>query len=178
MPSVFRKVLTGGLFLAVVLTIVPACLRADGVRSAGKNGRPLPQRTTEPAPPLASDLRLASLQKNINGGIASFSLDAKSDVPMEEVTFTVRVPAGVVFSDGSRERTWTSRVDTATLSLPFDLIVAKDGKYVVSGEAQGSYQGKAVHRGFSFRLLVGVRDKVPKVKDDAIEYPGVPGGGV
>jgi hypothetical protein len=179
MRSISRKTLAAGLLLVVGLGSASTSAWARTEKAKEEHSRRVPPPTTEPAPPLSLEFRLANLQKNTSGGVASFSLEAASSVALEEVTFSVRVPSGAVFSDGTQEKTWTSPLTSGgTLSLPFDLLVPKDGKYVLSGEASGNYQGKPVHRALSYKLLVGVQDKAPKVKDGAIEYPGVPGGGM
>jgi len=179
MKSNLRTLLAIGLLLGIGFGIPPARAAADGAKAKDASSRKVPPPTTEPAPPLSLTLRETSLQKNTQGGVASLSLEALSDVALDQVTLTIRVPSGVVFSDGTREKTWTSAIAPGnTLSLPFDLLVSADGKYLLSGEATGSYQGKPVHRALSYKLLVGVQEKAPKVKDGAIEYPGVPGGEV
>jgi len=133
----------------------------------------------EPTPPLSLQARLVNLQKNSNGGIASVALDAIAAADLREVTLTVTLPQGVSFSDGTQVYSQTINIASgATFDLPKDLIVSKDGKYNVSLEAVGNTsQGKPVRRGMTYKLLVGVQDKLPAVKDGAIEYKGVPGGG-
>ena len=106
-------------------------------------------------------------------------LDALAAVDLQEVTLTVTLPQEITFADGSRVYTQTINLTAGTtFDLPKDLIVGKDGKYNVSIEAAGTTsQGKPVRRGLSYKLLVGAQEKLPPVKDGAIEYQGVPGGG-
>jgi len=133
----------------------------------------------EPGPPLSLNVRLVNLQKNASGGVASVALDAQSVVDLKQLTITLTLPPDVTFADGSR--VYTQTIDLAagaTFDIPKDLLVGKDGKYNFSIDASGAtIQGKPVHRGLAYKLLVGAQDKLPPVKDGAIEYQGVPGGG-
>jgi hypothetical protein len=173
-----QRALVTGLLLAMGLSITGGAVRACEGMEKGTAHRVQPA-TTEPAPPLSAGVRLVSLQKNASGGVASMSLDAQSGVDMEEVTLSVSLPEGVIFTDGTRSKTWTATIASGgSLSYPFDLLVSRDGKFIVSGEAAGVSNGKPVHRGFSQKLLVGVQEKDPKPKDGAIEFPGTPGGGI
>lgn len=171
-----RMIVAAGLLSAGLA--VPAQAGAASDKAHAKPGSH-PAPTVEPAPPLSLDVRLVNLQKNPRGGVATVSLDTGSTLDLEEVTLSVRLPDGVIFSDGSRTKAWTFGVGSGTLhQIPADLLVTADGRYVISASVSGNYQGKPIHRGSSFRLLVGVQDKNPQAKDGAIEYPGVPGGGV
>lgn len=158
---------------------------AAGQASAGgaerhKSARRVAQgSTTEPAPPLSLDVKLTNLQKNGSGGVATISLDASSTVTLEGVSLSMSLPDGVIFSDGSRSKNWTFDLAAGgTYKIPADLLVSSDGKYVLSAEATSSYKTKPVHRGSSLKLLVGVQEKMPPSKDGAIEFQGVPGGGI
>jgi hypothetical protein len=178
MKSICRRALVIGLLLAAGLAAnAPAAEKGNKKGgSSTEHQRSFPPPTTEPAPPLSLDLVLSTLQKNSSGGVASMSLKAGSSVALDEVRITLRAPAGVVFDDGSQERTWTSKLSAQEpFSFPFDLLISKDGKYVITGEATGQFEGRLLHRGISYKLLVGVREKSPQLKDGAIEYPGVPG---
>ena len=167
-------------WLAVfVLAIAVAPVCAAGSGKEGAKGKPAPAMEVEPSPPLALDVKMTKLQKQSNGGIASLSLDALASVELKEVTVTVTLPANVTFTDGSRVFTQTVNLAAGQdLKIPKDLLVTKDGKYFVSVEANGTTtKGKAVHRGLSYRLLVGAQESLPPVKDGAIEYQGVSDGG-
>jgi hypothetical protein len=154
---------------------------------AGKNSSPKPARRNaskpalevEPGPPLSLQVSMVNLQKNSNGGVASVSLDALAAVDLQEVTLTVTLPQEITFADGSRVFTQTIDLSAgAKFDLPKDLIVAKDGKYNVSIEAAGTTsKGKPVRRAIAYKLLVGTQEKLPPVKDGAIEYQGVSDGG-
>jgi len=174
-----------------VRKLVAACallvfvLAAGGRTFAGgaephKGARRVSQgSTTEPAPPLSLDVKLTNLQKNSSGGVATISLDASSTVTLEGVSLSMSLPDGVIFSDGSRSKNWTFDLAAGgTYKIPADLLVSSDGKYVVSAEATSSFKTKPLHRGSSLKLLVGVQEKTPPSKDGAIEYQGVPGGGI
>ena len=158
---------------------------AGGLAGAKQDERPAkqakasPALEVEPGPPLTLSAKLVNLQKNVSGGVASVDLGALAAIDLKEVTVTVTLPQGVTFADGTRVYTQTlSLAAGAALDLPKDLLVGKDGKYNVTLEASGTTsQGKPVHRGYSYKLLVGVQDKLPPTKDGAIEYQGVPGGG-
>ena len=172
-----RKVLAAILLLAVGLAI-PA-LAGPGPGKTGAGDRSKPAMTVEPAPPISVNVRLANLQKNSRGGVATISVDTGVAVELGEVTLDMKLPGGVVFSDGSKARTWTFTVAAGgTSSVAADLLVDSDGKYNIPVKATASYQGKPLNRAVSFKLLVGVEEKRPLPKDGAIEYPGVPGGGV
>jgi hypothetical protein len=177
MMSFFGKLLAAAAL--VVFGLAAGQIFAGGAEP-NKAGRRVTQRsTTEPAPPLSLDVKLTNLQKNSSGGVATISLDASSSVTLEAVSISMSLPDGVVFNDGSRSKNWT--IDLAaggTLKIPADLLVSADGKYVVSAEAAGSYKNKPMHRGSSLKLLVGVQETPPSKKDGAIEFQGVPGGGI
>ena len=171
-------------FRAWVLVMVLAVALAPAALSGEKHeSKPAKSQTgaleVEPGPPLSLQARLVNLQKNTNGGIASVSLDAIAAADLKEVTLTVTLPQNVSFSDGTRVYTQTINLASgSTFDLPKDLIVTKDGKYNISIEASGTTsQGKPVRRGMSYKLLVGMQDKLPPVKDGAIEYQGASGGG-
>lgn len=170
----WKRILAAVLFLAVGLAIL-------GLAGAGQTQAGAPAKsvvTVEPAPPIALSVRLVSLQKNASGGVATVSADTSSSVGLGEVTLKMNLPAGVFFTDGTRTRTWTFTLPAGgTSSVPADLLVGADGKYVIPVEATSVYQGKPVHRGHSFKLLVGVKEEDPQPKDGAIEYKGVLGGG-
>jgi hypothetical protein len=178
MKSSSRKVWLLGLALAVI--VAPAAMA--GKKSSPKSAKrhaPSATHEVEPGPPLSLQVNLVNLQKNPNGGVASVSLDALTAVDLQEVTLTVTLPQEITFVDGSRVYTQTMDLSAgATFDLPKDLIVAKDGKYNISIEAAGTTpQGKPVRRGLAYKLLVGTQEKLPPVKDGAIEYQGAPGGG-
>jgi len=169
------------LAIALAIALPLPCL------AAGKAGERMPRRDkpspvveVEPSPPLNVQARLVNLQKNKNGGVASVVLDALSDVDLDEVTVSIKLPPQVTFSDGSTVYTQTIKLSAGTtFNLPKDLLVGKDGKHVIQLEATGTTRdGKPVHRGTAFRLLVGAQDSLPPVKDGAIEYQAAPGGGV
>jgi len=171
-----RKIIAAGVLVAGLA--VPAHAGAGpGKEKAPPRSHPAP--TVEPAPPLSLDIRLVNLQKNSRGGVATLSLDTGSTLELDEVTLSVKLPEGVVFSDGTRNKSWTFSIGSGgTYKIPADLLVAEDGKFLIPADISGSYQGKGIHRGSSFKLLVGVQEKNPQTKDGAIEYPGVPGGGI
>src|SRR5262249_20449524 len=147
MKSNLRNFLAIGLLLGIGLGIPPGRAAGGSGKAKDASSRKVPPPTTEPAPPLSLALRETNSQKNTQGGVATLSLEALSDVALDQVTLTIRVPSGVVFTDGTREKAWNSAIAPgSTLSLPFDLLVSADGKYILSGEATGSYQGKPVHR--------------------------------
>ncbi|HEU5180762.1 MAG TPA: hypothetical protein VFW45_08215 [Candidatus Polarisedimenticolia bacterium] len=162
----------------LAIAVAPVCAAGSG-KEPGAKGKPAPAMEVEPSPPLALDVKMVKLQKNSNGGVASLNLDALASVELKEVTVTVTLPPNVSFADGSH--VFTQTVDLSAgqdLKIPKDLLVAKDGKYIVSVEAAGTTtKGKAVRRGLSYRLLVGAQDTLPPVKDGAIEYQGVSDGG-
>ena len=168
--------------LAVLLTAGPAVAAGPGAKGsdkAEKGTTPTAPLTVEAGPPLTLDIQLVNLQKNSRGGVASLSMETRSASAIDPVTLVVDLPTGVTFTDGSRNKSWTfSLAAGGTVTIPADLLVADDGKYVVRGQTSGTFHGKLMHRGTAFRLLVGVQDTPPPVKDGAIEYPGVPGGGV
>jgi hypothetical protein len=173
-----RKVWLLGLALAIALA--PAAL-AEGKSSpkSSKRGTSSSAQEVEPSPPLSLQVRLVKLQKHTNGGVASVELDALASVDLQEVTVTVTLPNEITFADGSRVYTRTINLAAGTtFDLPKDLIVGKDGKYDISIEAAGTTsKGKPVRRGLSYKLLVGDQEKLPPVKDGAIEYQGVADGG-
>jgi len=164
----------------MAIGVVPAVMAGGNPSSKPSKQRAASSaHEVEPGPPLALEVRLVNLQKNSNGGVASVALDALASVDLQEVTLTVTLPQDITFADGSRVYTQTVNLSAgATFDLPKDLIVGKDGKYNVAIEASGTTsQGKPVRRGMSYKLLVGAQEKLPSVKDGAIEYQGVPGGG-
>jgi len=171
-----KRILAAVLFLAVGLAIpVLAGTSAEKAQTGAPSGS---AATVEPAPPMALSVRLVSLQKNASGGVATVSADTSSTVNLGEVTLNMNLPAGVFFTDGTRTKTWTfSLPNGGTSNVPADLLVGADGKYVIPVEATSIYRGRPVHRGLSFKLLVGVQEDHPQPKDGAIEYQGVLGGG-
>jgi len=171
-----KRILAAVLFLAVGLAV--PVLAGASAEKANANGPSKSAVTVEPAPPIALNVRLVSLEKNASGGVATVTADTSSAVNLGEVTLKMNLPAGVFFTDGTRTRTWTFTLPTGgTSSVPVDLLVGADGKFVIPVEATSVYRGKPVHRGHSFKLLVGVEENPEKPKDGAIEYPGAPGGG-
>jgi hypothetical protein len=129
--------------------------------------------TTDPQPPLGLDLTLTSLQKNASGGVASLVLTVRATVGIEGAVVTAKAPGKLVFADGTAVRTWAVDLTApgAMRSIPVDLIVPDDGRYVVSAEVTGTARGNSIHRGAAYRLLVGVEEPKGKVRHGAIEYP-------
>jgi hypothetical protein len=172
-----RRVPAAILLLAVGLAIPALAGTGPGKTGAGNHSKPA--TTVEPAPPVSVNVRLANLQKNSRGGVATLSVDTRSAVEVGEVTLDMKLPGGVVFSDGSKSKSWTFNIAAGgTSNVSAELLVDADGKYIIPVKATASYQGKPLNRAVSFKLLVGVEEKRPQPKDGAIEYPGVPGGGV
>lgn len=137
-----------------------------------------PRPTVEPMPPVSLEIRVERLQKHAKGGVVSVTLESKSDVDLDDLTLSIRLPSKVRFSDGTSSRTWQGPLAAGgKIDLPADLLVDDDGKFVVSAEASAIYQGRPIHRGLAFNLLVGVQETRPPTKDGAIEYQGVPDGG-
>jgi hypothetical protein len=135
---------------------------------------PFVQVTVEPLPPLNVTVELVSLQKNPRGGVASLLLKVSGVGPLASLVVTARVPGSLVFADGSTVRTW--EVDLATAgghSIPVDVIVPKDGTYVISFDVESAAQGRPIRRGVAHKLLVGVKETPRKVKDGAIEYRAI-----
>jgi len=166
--------------MAVAILFPLPCLAEGGgdTKTAGKE-RPKPV-LEEPTLPLSIEARLVRLQKNKNGGVASVVVDASSLIDLDDVTITVKLPPSVRFADGSAVHTQTVKIAAgATLHLPKDLLVGKDGKHFILLEATATTrQGQPIHRGVGFRLLVGAQDPRPPVKDGAIEYKAATDGGV
>jgi hypothetical protein len=157
-----------------IMALLVASLGWGDARGSQTASRP----TIDPEPPLALTVELISLQKNAKGGVASLRLSVKAQMNATEVVVTARVPGKLVFSDGSAQRSWNVSLDeSGTASLSTEVIASEDGKFVVSAEVSGSIQGTPVHRGAALKLLVGVREPAPRVKDGAIEYAGSQGGG-
>ena len=178
MKSSSRKVWLLGLALAI--TLAPAAVAGGNPDSKStKRVTSSSPHEVEPGPPLSLEVRLVNLQKNPNGGVASVALDALAAVDLQEVTLSLTLQQEITFADGTRVYTQTINLGAgSTFDLPKDLIVGKDGKYIVSIEASGTTsQGKPVRRGLAYKLLVGTQEKLPAAKDGAIEYQGVPGGG-
>ncbi|HZM71725.1 MAG TPA: hypothetical protein VFB95_15290 [Candidatus Cryosericum sp.] len=140
----------------------------------GLESRPSARATVEPLPPLGVTVELASLQKNPRGGVASLLLKVDAIGPVASCVVTARVPGNLVFADGSQVRTWDVDLATAgTRSIPVDVIVPKDGTYVISVDVEGTAAERPIRRGVAHKLLVGVRETPRKAKDGAIEYPAV-----
>jgi hypothetical protein len=136
--------------------------------------RPPARATVEPLPPLGVTVELASLQKHPRGGIASLLLKVDAIGRVASGVVTARVPGDLVFADGSQVRTWDVELATGdTRSIPVDVIVPKDGRYVISVEVEGQALERPIRRGVAHGLLVGVRETPHKVKDGAIEYRAV-----
>ena len=135
--------------------------------------------TVEPTPPLTLDIRLKGLQKYSRGGVATILVEAASDVDLDSVDISLRLPDKVSFTDGTRARKWDRALARGgKVVLPADLLVGEDGAYTLSAEATATYRGMPVHRGFAFTLSAGAPERKLSVRDGAIEYPGVPGGEV
>jgi hypothetical protein len=133
--------------------------------------------TVDPQPPMVLTVEVISLQKNALGGVASLLLRVNADVSVEGAVVSAKAPANLVFADGSAVKSWNVDLTTAdTLSIPVDVIVPQDGKYVVTAEVSGTARGKAIHRGAACRLLVGVREPTAKVRGGAIEYQAAEAG--
>ena len=148
-------------------------------RKAKGTHKLLSQPTVDPEPPVAVSVEMVTLQKNSNGGVASLRFRANATVSMEGAVLSAKVPGNLVFSDGSSAKSWN--VDLAAAGaqgVTADVIVPQDGKYVISAELTGTAKGTPIHRGVAYKLLVGVQEPTPKIKDGAIEYAGSPGGGV
>jgi hypothetical protein len=119
-----------------------------------------------------------NLEKHASGGVASLILDAAADAALGEIGITIRVPEQISFTDGTRVRTLSvTLAPGARTEIPLELLIRRDGKFTLKAEATTTLRGKPVRRGTAFRLLVGVEEKTPAVKDGAIEYQGVPGDG-
>lgn len=159
---------------AFIMISLVACLSQGDARGSQMASRP----TIDPEPPLALKVELISLQKNAKGGVASLRLTVTAQMDATGVVVTAKAPGKLVFSDGSSQKSWSVSLDeTGTVSLSTDVIASEDGKFVVSAEVSGSIQGKPVHRGAALKLLVGVQEPAPRIKDGAIEYAGSQGGG-
>jgi len=165
------------------LLVAGLCSAAFGLpKVAGKakgTRKSVSQLTVDPEPPVAVTVELVTLQKNPNGGVASLLFRANATVSTEGAVISARVPGNLVFSDGSNAKTWSvDLVAAGTQGVTADVIVPQDGKYVISAEVTGTAKGRPIHRGAAFKLLVGVQEPPPQVKDGAIEYAGSPGGGM
>lgn len=172
----FKRYLVAVLFLAVGPGFpVLAGTSAERDEAGAPPGSAV---TVEPAPPIALNVRLVKLERNTEGGIATVSTEVNSPIHLDEVTLKMDLPVGVSFTDGTRTRAWTFDLPAGgTSSVAVDLLVSADGKYVISVEAASTSQRRAIHRGSSFRLLVGVEETPAPLKDGTIEYPGAPDGG-
>ena len=179
-PRRFFRLLHVPLVALLVTGLGGASLAFPGALGKAKGTRKLlSQPTVDPAPPAAVTVELVTLQKNPNGGVASLLFRANATVSTEGAVISARVPGNLVFSDGSNAKTWNvDLVAAGTQSVTTDVIVPQDGKYVISAEVTGTAKGKPIHRGVAFKLLVGVQEPAPQIKDGAIEYPGSPGGGM
>jgi len=153
------------------------CHAASPPKAPGSSN-PSSQPTIDPQPPLSLEVEVIGLQKNPRGGVASLLFKVSASVGIAEAVVSARTPGDLVFADGSTVKTWN--VDLASAgaeSIPVDVIVPEDGKYVITAEVGGTVKGKPIRRGAAARLLVGVREPAPKVKDGAIEYPAFPAEG-
>ncbi len=162
-------------FTCFLLGPLVAFLAWGDARGSRESSSP---RTIDPEPPLALTVELVTLQKHASGGVASLRLTVNAGMSITEVAVTAKVPGKLVFADGSRLKRWNVDLDAKGAgSLLTDVIVPEDGKFVISAEMSGLIQGKPVHRGAAYKLLVGVKEHAPRVKDGAIEYAASQDGG-
>ena len=162
-------------FTCFLLGSLVAFLAWGDARGSRKPSSP---RTIDPEPPLALSVELVTLQKNASGGIASLRLTVNASMSITDVVVTAGVPGKLVFTDGSSLMRWNVDFGAAgARSLLTDVIVPEDGKFVISAEVSGRIQGKPVHRGAAYKLLVGVQEPALRVKDGAIEYAASQAGG-
>ena len=137
-------------------------------------------RTVEPQPDLALTVDLGSLQKGARGGVARLLVGVRSGLDLSEVTLSGKVPADLVFADGSKARRWNvKRALRGEQVIPVEVIVPRDGAFDISFELEGivTTGGKPIRRGVAYDLRVGVEGPLPPVKDGAIEYRASPEGG-
>lgn len=133
--------------------------------------------TLDPQPPMTLTVEVVSFQKHAAGGVVSLLLRVGADVGIENAVVSAKAPANLVFADGSAVKTWSVDLAAAgTKAIPVDVIVPQDGKYVMAAEVIGTARGKPIHRGAALKLLVGVKERVAKVKDGAIEYQAAEAG--
>ncbi len=136
-----------------------------------------PLRTIEPLPPLRIEIRQVGLQKQARGGIVSLVIDLLADAAIEDPVVTLRLPDGVILSDGSRRRTWRPRLKRGRkLGLRAALIAGRDGAHPISIEVTGTLNGQPVRRGVSHDLRIGTAARSLPRRHGAIEFPGVAGG--
>src|SRR5262245_22351450 len=62
--------------------------------------------THDPSPPASLAIGLEALQKNARGGVATLRLEVNAVMGLEQAVVSAKVPKGLVFADGSAERTW------------------------------------------------------------------------
>jgi hypothetical protein len=137
-------------------------------------------RTVEPQPDLALTVELGSLQKSARGGVARLLVGVSSGLDLSEVTLSGKVPADLVFADGSKARRWSvKRAARIEQVISVDVIVPRDGAFDISFELEGivSTGGKPIRRGAAYELRIGVEGPLPPVRDGAIEYRISPEGG-
>ena len=130
--------------------------------------------TVEPLPALIADMTSVEVQRHANGGAGSLVLNVVSEVPLDEVVVDLRVPEGVTLADGSRRRSWRSGLkEGQILTLPFDLLAARDGSYVIEADVVGSSGGRTIRRGIAYTLDIGVTRSLPAFRNGAYEFRGV-----
>ncbi len=130
--------------------------------------------TVEPLPALIAEMASVEVQRRATGGAGSLVLNVVSAVPLEEVVVDLRVPEGVTLADGSRTRTWRSGLKKGQmLTLPVDLLAARDGSYVIEADIVGSSGGRTIRRGIAYTLDIGVTRSLPAFRNGAYEYRAV-----
>jgi hypothetical protein len=162
--------------VALGLAGVALCLAAPA-GPAPDAGQRLLRPTMDPQPPLALAVEGAALQKNAAGGVASLVIKVTAGLAVEQAVVSARTPGNLVFADGSAVKTWN--VDLAPgseRSIPVDVIVPADGRYVIPVEVSGTTGGRSIHRGTAYKLLVGVKEPAARVKAGAHEFQAAEAG--
>lgn len=174
----FRRSNRTGLPVLVLAAVL--ALASVGLGVSLSHGRHLPAAiparatTVEPLPDLALDLIPDSVEETASGGIVSLSLETASATQFETLSLVMKLPPHIVFTDGSKERTWEVTLDDSGRGvLPVDLIVDRRGRFHISAEAIGTIGQRTIRRGTAHPLVIGTSEPRPEVRNGAIEYRGL-----
>ena len=135
---------------------------------------PSPAATVDPLPGLALNLNVNAVEETARGGVISLTLETTSAVQVETLSLVMQLPPHIVFADGSKEKTWEVTLDAGgSAVLPIDLLVGRPGRFVLKAEAIGTLGERTIRRGTAYPLVVGMSERLPEVKDGAIQYRGL-----
>ncbi len=154
-------------FLALVI-LTPAIFLTNSVFGKG-------ELLSEPRTALGFSLSLSGFQPAAEGGIATIRVSVQPRAEIGPIKVSGRLHQGMIFLDGSAEKTWLLSVPAGTSGeFTEEIQIPANGLHIVILEADSTLpSGRSIHRSRGLKIWAGIEPPQARRRGQVLEYPAV-----